>query len=127
METRKKFKKELNLNRISLKKISLFFLILLPFAIIIGQAPSDIIVSSISILFLVNSLIQKDWSWIKTKWIRRIFFLWIYLILWLVVIGLGGIQASNIPRSRGCGIVFQAEMVLTGERTETLPYQCAYV
>ena len=80
METWKKFKKEINLNILSLKQISLFFLILLPFAIIIGQAPSDIIVSSISILFLVNSLIQKDWSWIKTKWIRRIFFLWIYLI-----------------------------------------------
>ena len=65
---------------ISLKNISLFLIILLPFAIILGQAPSDIIVSTISILFLINSLIQKDWSWIKTKWIRRIFFLWIYLI-----------------------------------------------
>ena len=80
METRKKFKKEINLNKISLKKISLFLLILLPFAIIVGQAPSDIIVSTISILFLVNSIIQKDWSWIKIKWIKIIFFLWIYLI-----------------------------------------------
>ena len=80
METRKKFKKEINLNKISLKKISLFLLILLPFAIIVGQAPSDIIVSTISILFLANSIIQKDWSWIKIKWIKIIFFLWIYLI-----------------------------------------------
>ena len=80
METRKKFKKEINLNKISLKKISLFLLIFLPFAIIVGQAPSDIIVSTISILFLVNSIIQKDWSWIKIKWIKIIFFLWIYLI-----------------------------------------------
>ena len=68
------------MNRISLKKISLFLLILLPFAIIIGQAPSDIIVSTISILFLLNSIIQKDWSWIKIKWIKIVFFLWIYLI-----------------------------------------------
>jgi len=43
------------LNRISLKKISLFLLILLPFAIIIGQAPSDIIVSTISILFFIEN------------------------------------------------------------------------
>jgi len=80
LETRKKFKKEINLNKISLKKISLFLLIFLPFAIIVGQAPSDMIVSTISILFLVNSIIQKDWSWIKIKWIKIIFFLWIYLI-----------------------------------------------
>jgi len=33
-----------------------------------------------SLIFLLHSLIQKDWSWIKTKWIQRIFFLWIYLI-----------------------------------------------
>ena len=65
---------------ISLKNISLFLIILLPFAIILGQAPSDIIVSTISILFLCNSIKQKDWSWIKIKWIKIIFFLWIYLI-----------------------------------------------
>ena len=80
METWKKFKKEIILNKISLKKISLFLLILLPFAIIIGQAPSDIIVSTISILFLVKSIIKKDWSWTKIKWVKIIFFLWIYLI-----------------------------------------------
>ena len=80
METRGKFKKEINLNKVNLKKISLFLLILLPFAIIIGQAPSDIIVSTISILFLFNSLINKDWSWIKIKWLKIIFLLWIYLI-----------------------------------------------
>ena len=80
METWKKFKKEITLNKVSLKQISLFLLILLPFAIIVGQAPSDIIVSIISILFLINSVIQKDWAWIKTKWIKVIFFLWIYLI-----------------------------------------------
>ena len=80
METWKKFKKEIILNKISLKKISLFLLILLPFAIIIGQAPSDIIVSTISILFLVKSIIKKDWSSTKIKWVKIIFFLWIYLI-----------------------------------------------
>ena len=80
METRKKFKKEINLDKTSLKKISLFLLILLPFAIIIGQAPSDIIISTISILFLANSIMQNNWSWTKIKWIKIIFFLWIYLI-----------------------------------------------
>tara|TARA_Y100000590_G_scaffold153497_1_gene176248 strand:+ start:2520 stop:3848 length:1329 start_codon:yes stop_codon:yes gene_type:complete len=68
------------LNKISLKKIPLFLLILLPFAIIVGQAPSDIIVSLISILFLINSTINKDWNWLKIKWVKIIFFLWIYLI-----------------------------------------------
>ena len=80
METWKKFKK-VNLNKINLKNVSIFLLILLPFAIILGQAPSDIIVSTISILFLINSTIQKDWSWTKKKWVKIIFFLWIYLIL----------------------------------------------
>ena len=73
METWKKFKK-VNLNKINLKNVSIFLLILLPFAIILGQAPSDIIVSTISILFLINSTIQKDWSWTKKKWVKIIFF-----------------------------------------------------
>tara|TARA_Y100000590_G_scaffold29630_1_gene33061 strand:- start:187 stop:1515 length:1329 start_codon:yes stop_codon:yes gene_type:complete len=68
------------LNKVNLKKISLFLLFLLPFAIIVGQAPSDIIVSTISILFLSNSIIQNDFSWIKIKWVKIIFLLWIYLI-----------------------------------------------
>ena len=68
------------MKRINLKNFSLFLIILLPFAIILGQAPSDIIVSSVSILFLTNSIIHKDWSWLKIKWIKIVFLLWLYLI-----------------------------------------------
>ena len=68
------------MNKVSLQKISFFLLIFMPFAIIIGQAPSDIIVSTISILFLINSVFKKDWAWIKIKWVKIIFFLWLYLI-----------------------------------------------
>ena len=79
MEARKKFKK-INLFKINLKNISFFLLSLLPFAIIIGQAPSDIIISLISIFFLINCILKNDWKWIKIKWIKFIFLLWIYLI-----------------------------------------------
>ena len=66
--------------KINLENVAFVLTLLLPFAIIIGQAPSDILVSSISILFLINSLVYKDWSWIKIKWVKIIFFIWFYLI-----------------------------------------------
>ncbi len=66
--------------KINLENIAFVLTLLIPFAIILGQAPSDILVSSISILFIINSFIHKDWSWTRIKWVKIIFFVWVYLI-----------------------------------------------
>ena len=65
--------------QINSKKISNFFLCLIPIAIVTGPFLSDLIVTLISLLFLYNVLKEKNWFYFK-----NIYF-YMFLIFYLII------------------------------------------
>jgi O-antigen ligase len=60
----------------------LFFLALaVPFALILGRAIADGIMGLISIGFIIHCIRYKDWSWLKTTWLRLAIIVWAYLCI----------------------------------------------
>lgn len=55
--------------------------ILFPVLIVLGSAVADIGMSTIAILFVLRSFVEKDWKWIKELWVRCLFLLWFYMLL----------------------------------------------
>ena len=55
---------------LSLHKISLYLLYLLPISLITGPAIPDISISLICILFLIHTFHYKEYWWIKENWIK---------------------------------------------------------
>ena len=66
--------------KFDLKRISLILLCLLPVSLITGPAIPDISITLISIFFLLNSLLYKDFKWLKEKWIISGFAFWVCLM-----------------------------------------------
>lgn len=69
-----------------MKKISLFqvgaaLTCLLPVALIAGPAPLDVVATSVVVLFLVSSVVHKDFSWIRTLWFQLALLLMAYMTL----------------------------------------------
>lgn len=90
----------LELNKIN-KALSVFLLILFPPALFLGNAPSDILISFISILFLINCLITKDYSWFKQTWVQAAFIFWGYIVInSLFVDNIKGALSSALPFCR---------------------------
>ena len=63
-----------------LENTILYLLSFLPLALIVGSAVSTTFIILISIIFLISSLITKDWSWLKDKYIKLLFIFYFYLI-----------------------------------------------
>ena len=61
--------------------LSLFLTYCLPLALITGPAIPDIIIVLISIMFLINSYINKDYSWINLYYSKFFIIFWLSLIL----------------------------------------------
>ena len=66
---------------INLKNISLLLTYLLPIALISGPAIPDIIIVCISLLFLINSVLEKDFNWLSLKFFKIFTIFWILLII----------------------------------------------
>ena len=62
---------------ISLHKISLYLLYLLPISLITGPAIPDISITLICIFFLIHTIKNNEYDWLRENWIR------IGLIFWL--------------------------------------------
>ncbi len=62
-------------------KIAFSLLLLAPLALMLGIGMIEIVISSISILFLIHSIIKKDFHWLKEPWVRVFLVLWLYLIV----------------------------------------------
>ena len=62
-----------------LENTILYLLSFLPLALIVGSAVSTTFIILISIIFLISSLITKDWSWLKDKYIKLLFIFYFYL------------------------------------------------
>jgi O-antigen ligase len=66
---------------LAIQEVCRWLLIALPFAILAGNAPPDIVISTIVILFLVYSIIENEWSWLEQRWVQFAVLLWIYMML----------------------------------------------
>jgi len=64
----------------SLSNIPFLLSFLLPFLIIFSRAVADITIIFVSILFLCNSYLEKDWVWVKSKWFLFALFFWLYCL-----------------------------------------------
>ena len=56
---------------INLKKISLLLTYILPIALVSGPAIPDLVIVSISILFLCNSFIERDFYWLNLNIVKK--------------------------------------------------------
>ena len=72
----KKFE-ELNL----FHKIMTIFWLIGPFIYLIERSPADIWLTLISIIFLIRSIVLKDWEWINYFWVKCTFIFWIICII----------------------------------------------
>lgn len=48
---------------------------------LLGNAASDLWLSSVAVLFLVRSFVLKDWSWAQTLWVRLALVFWVWLLV----------------------------------------------
>lgn len=62
-----------------LERAARFFTILIPVLIVAGPAPGDIGVALIALLFLVRSVLTRDASWLKARWVQLLLVLWVYM------------------------------------------------
>lgn len=64
-----------------LNRIGLLLLCLMPLMIFLGIGVCDASITLIGVLFLVRSILTKDWSWLRQGWIIVALMLWAYLLL----------------------------------------------
>jgi len=65
----------------ALTPVARVLVLALPALLVIGKAPPDIAASLVALLFLIRSVLLKDFSWARTPWIKAALAVWIYLIL----------------------------------------------
>ena len=70
----------LNYIKIDLRKISIVLLYLLPVTLLTGPAIPDVSITFICLFFLLSSIIQKNFNWIKSKWVIAALFFWLSII-----------------------------------------------
>ena len=66
--------------KFNLKGISLIILCLLPISLLTGPAIPDISATLICIFFLIHSFLNKDFHWLKEKWVRAGLIFWVSLL-----------------------------------------------
>jgi hypothetical protein len=65
----------------NLSKVISWIAIFMPILIACGRGIADAGLSDIALLFVVSSIIEKDWKWLDEKWIKVALILWSYTIL----------------------------------------------
>ncbi len=63
------------------KRAHAYFLLSGPFVALMGNAPSDIWLTLVSILFVTESAINRDWLWTKQYWFKISLVFWSWIIL----------------------------------------------
>lgn len=58
-----------------------WLLILLPLACSVSRFASDVLLSTIAVLFLVHSLLMRRFDWLKVGWVQVALVLWVYTLL----------------------------------------------
>ena len=62
-------------------KYMTIFWFLGPFIYLIERDPADLWLSSIGLIFLVRSVLRKNWSWINQTWFKLVLCLWLYSVV----------------------------------------------
>ena len=55
--------------------------LLFPVGVVMGRWALDGTLSLIALLFLIHSVKEKDFSWIKSKWVMAFFALWLWMVI----------------------------------------------
>jgi O-antigen ligase len=84
---------------ILLNKINIFFIIILPVALLLGTFVSETIICLICLNFIINSYFKNNWRWIEGIELKILIIIWLYLIL-------NSIVANNINLSFSRGFFF---------------------
>ena len=61
--------------------------VLLPLGLISGRAGTEFVLVPFGVLFLLNSWVQRDFSWLRNRWIQVILALWLYLVIRTILAG----------------------------------------
>lgn len=64
-----------------LQKTANLLLILFPLLIAFGRAPADGALSIIAVLFIVHTILIKDYNWLKVGWVQAFLLLWAWMII----------------------------------------------
>jgi O-antigen ligase len=63
-----------------LNKFIFFIPLCLPVLITFSRSIADITVVIVSLFFIINSYIENDWQWVKTKWFTASLIFWFYCL-----------------------------------------------
>jgi O-antigen ligase len=85
-------------------------LILMPALFVVGQAAADIVLAVIGVLFLLHSLIARDWRWLAEPWIVVALAVWIYLMLNAAYVAADPVAANTRAQPFGRFIIFAAAL-----------------
>ncbi len=66
--------------KLEVGRIHEYFLLAGPFIALTGNAPSDIWLSLLCILFIAQSAINKDWLWASQRWFKLSLVFWAWII-----------------------------------------------
>jgi len=61
--------------------VARFLTCLLPWCFLMGAAPTDVVLSSVAILFILRSILVKNNTWLKSAWVKVAMGIWMYLIV----------------------------------------------
>ena len=56
-------------------------LLCVPFGMIFGKAPIDIAITGVGFIFFLNTCLERDWGWLKIRWVPVALAIWIYYML----------------------------------------------
>lgn len=62
-------------------RIGTVFLLILPLMVFLGIALGDIAMTTIGVLFVLRSVINKEAAWLRESWIRLALALWLFLVV----------------------------------------------
>lgn len=65
----------------SLHGFASFLTVLLPLVFLLGRGGSDAVASSIAALFLLRCAMEREFSWLKQKWLQAAGLLWVYICI----------------------------------------------
>ena len=75
------FLKASYVNQTTLFKLGFTALLFAPMALFLGIAVIDVVICLIGILFIIYSVIERDFAWLKEGWLKIFAVLWVYMML----------------------------------------------
>ena len=84
--------------------IIFFYVIIIPFSLVLGDFTINLTIYSLSLLILLRSFLKNDWSYINFTLGKIFIFCWIYLII--ISIFIHDINLKNITKSLVFGLNF---------------------